>query len=47
MLSYDFVIIDECGYLVALCEDYTDSQIKEMLENHVEWSIACRESVIE
>lgn len=41
MLEYKSAIIDELGEIVAWCNEFTESEIEEILENHTEYSIRC------
>lgn len=31
------IIVDECGTVRKFCDDYSESEIEEILENHPEW----------
>lgn len=46
MIEYISVIKDECGDIICVVMDRTESEIKEILSNHPEWYISCEEVCI-
>ena len=38
---YRSAIVDECEDIICWCDEITDIQKQEMLEEHPEWHISC------
>ena len=36
-------IIDELGYFIDWCSEYTDDELNDKMQQHPEWSISCME----
>lgn len=41
MLEFKSAIVNECGEVIAWCDDLTEYEINEILEDHVEYLIEC------